>query len=103
MKIMKDRQNAHDIIRSSRISYRSIQIAATMDQQNKHEVARRGAWGGPDFRRNLPIRIGLGGRLTVDSVMFHFAIIRIHLILRAPSGGTSWFWPFVILLGGPIF
>ena len=103
MKIMKGRQNVHDIIRSSRISSRSIQIAATMDQQNKHEVATLGAWGGQDFRRNLPIRIGLGGRLTVDSVMLHFAIIRIHLIRRDPSGGTPWLWPFSILLGGPIF
>ena len=102
MKIMKGRQNAHDIIRSSRISSRTIQIAATMDQQNKHEVATRGAWGA-DFRRNLPIRIGLGGRLTVDSVMLHFAIIRILLIRRAPSGVTPWLWPFSILLGGPIF
>ena len=50
-----------------------------------------------------PSELAWGGRLTVDSVMLHFAIIRIHLILRAPSGGTSWLWPFFILLGGPIF
>ena len=55
MKIMKGRQNAHDIIRSSRISSRSIQIAATMDQQNKHEVATRGA------------AMGGGGRLPTES------------------------------------
>ena len=103
MKIMKGRQNAHDIIRSSRISSRTIQIAATMDQQNKHEVATRGGLGGHDFRRILPIRIGLVRRLTVDSVMLHFAIIRIHLLQRAPSGGNPWLWPFSILLGGPIF
>ena len=100
---MKGRQNAHDIIISSRISSRTIQIAATLDQHNKHEVATRGAWGVQDFRRNLPIRIGLWRRLTVDSVMLHFAIIRIHLIWRAPSGGTPWIWLFCILLGGPIF
>ena len=58
-----------------------------------------GPGGGQDFRRNLPIRIGLGRRLTVDSVMLHFAIIRIHLIRRAPSGGTPWLWPFSILSG----
>ena len=61
--LMKGRQHAHDVIRSSRISSRTIQIAATMDEQNKHEVATRGTWGGQDFRRHLPIRIGLGGGL----------------------------------------
>jgi len=80
-----------------------MQIAATMDQHNIHEEATRGAWGGQDFRRNLPIRIRLGRWLTVDSVMLHFAIIRIHLIRRAPSGGTPWLCSFCILLGGPIF
>ena len=100
MKIMKGRQNAHDIIRSSRTSSRTIEIAATMDKQNKYEVATR--WGG-----RLPTEsthpIWPGGRLTVESVMFHFALIRIHLLRRAPSGVTPWLWPFSIILGGPIF
>ena len=46
VKLMKGRQNAHGIIRSSRISSRTMQIAATMDQHNKQEVATLGAWGG---------------------------------------------------------
>ena len=63
MKIMKGRQNVHDIIRSSRISSRSIQIAATMDQQNKHEVATRGAWGGKTSDGISPSELAWGGGL----------------------------------------
>ena len=54
MKIVKGRQNAHDIIRSSRTSSRTIQIAATMDQQNKHEVATRGGLGGARLPTDSP-------------------------------------------------
>ena len=55
--------NAHDTMRTSRISSRTIQIAATMDQQNKHEVARRGAWGGQTSDGISPSELAWGGGL----------------------------------------
>ena len=57
---MKGRPHAHDIIRSSRISSRTIQIAATMDEQNKHEVATRGAWGGQTSDGIYPSELAWG-------------------------------------------
>ena len=41
--------------------------------------------GGADFRRNLPIRIGLGRRRTVDSVM-----LRHHPHPFNPEGPFGW-------------
>ena len=61
MNIMKGRQNAHDIFRSSCISSRTILIAATMDQQNKHEVATGGAWGGQTSDGISPSELAWGG------------------------------------------
>ena len=41
-----------------------------------------------------------GSRFSVTSVLAGFAIIRIQMTPGGPSGGTRWWWPFSILLGG---